>query len=161
MASVEIKGLQALTERLQRLGRDTDAIVDNSLNQSAEQIRKQAQINIQNMSVSYNGAIYDAKETGQLMREQHVERLGSCRYAVGTFVEYAPYVEFGTGSAGDPIVPHTARTKWTYYDDILGGFRTAYPRPPCPFLRPAFETYRNRVAKDIYAALLKAVNNNG
>ena len=139
MPTVEIKGLDRLKRHLETLGKDVDKIVDNSLHKSAYQINRQAIKNIQNMNVSYNGRIYDAKETGRLMRSITVEKLAMCQYAVGTAVKYAAAVEFGTGSAGDPVVPHTTRVKWTYYDPAKGQYRTAYPAPPRPFLRPAFD----------------------
>lgn len=47
---------------------------------------------------------------------------------VGTNVEYAPYVEYGTGQKGDPSVPH--RLDWA-------------GMPPQPFLRPALELNRD------------------
>lgn len=43
---------------------------------------------------------------------------------VGTNVEYAPYIEFGTGQQGDTSVPHN--TSWK-------------GMPPQPFLRPALD----------------------
>lgn len=139
MPVVEIKGLDRLKRHLETLGKDVGKIVDDSLHKSAYQIQRQAVKNIQDMNVSYNGRIYDAKETGALMRSITVERAAMCQWVVGTGIKYAPAVEFGTGSAGDAVVPHTTRAKWTYFDPAKGVFRTAYPTPPRPFLRPAFD----------------------
>lgn len=50
---------------------------------------------------------------------------------VGSNVEYAPYVEYGTGQRGDPSVNHVV--------DWLG-------TPPHPFLRPAAEYNRDNCA---------------
>lgn len=159
---IQIKGLEGFIDRLNKLGRDVDTIVDSSVKDSALQIQKAAENNIQNMSVLYNGHIYDAKETGQLQREIHTERLGLCRYGVGTFVEYAPYVEFGTGSAGDPVVAHNTSDicarRSSKDPDALPKLVHFAPRPPCPFLRPAFELYRNAVSKEIRNAIVKAVS---
>jgi len=156
MATVEIKGLQRTVNMLRTLGVNVQNVVDSSLQQSAEKIAEQAVKNIQNMNVTYNGHNYDAKDTGALMREIHTEHLGLCRYAAGTDVPYAPYVEFGTGSAGDPAVAHTTRPKWVYFDPRIGGFRTAYPQPPRPFLRPAFVQLKDVVSQNIRAALIRA-----
>lgn len=50
---------------------------------------------------------------------------------IGTAVEYAPYVEFGTGDMGTGTGP-----KWTYRDDE-GKFHKTSGMAPRPFLRRA------------------------
>lgn len=52
---------------------------------------------------------------------------------IGTPVEYAPYVEFGTGDMGKG----TGR-KWTYRDDE-GKFHTTSGMAPRPFLKTAIQ----------------------
>ena len=56
---------------------------------------------------------------------------------VGTDVEYAPYVEFGTGkfaeSGGRP-------TPWAYQDD-KGNWHTTNGMKPQPYLRPAIDDH--------------------
>ena len=149
-----------MTAKLNQLGRNVDAIVDNSLHKSAYQIQRKAVSNIQSMSVSYNGNVYDAKDTGRLVNSISVEKLDNCQYAVGTGVEYAPYVEFGTGSAGDPSVAHTACPRWVYCDNE-GNFHTAYPQPARPFLRPAFEQHKKIVSQNIINAIVNAWQKGG
>lgn len=68
---------------------------------------------------------------------------------IGTNVEYAPYVEFGTGchsSTGGG----TPKDHWVYLGDD-GKFHVGVPQPPKPFLKPAvanhIQTYIN-IAKD-------------
>ena len=51
--------------------------------------------------------------------------------------EYGIYVEYGTGTAGDPSVAHVNASTWVYYDDERG-FITAHAQPPRPFMYPAF-----------------------
>lgn len=151
MATVEIKGLQGLITKLRALGRDIDTVVDNSLHKSAYGIQKSA---VNNIDVA--GAV----RTGRLRKSITVEKLGKCRYAVGTNVEYAPYVEFGTGSKGDPSVAHTAKIKWVYCD-AEGKFHTAYPQPARPFLRPAFEARKQAVKDALVRDILKAAGGGG
>lgn len=64
---------------------------------------------------------------------------------IGTNVEYAPYVEFGTGrysSTGGG----TPKDKWVYMGDD-GKWHIGRPQKPQPFLKPAVadhvDTYRN------------------
>ena len=56
---------------------------------------------------------------------------------VGTNVEYAPYIEFGTGKfaegGGRP-------TPWRYQDD-KGNWHTTNGMKPQPFLRPAIDNH--------------------
>lgn len=151
MATVEIKGLQGLITKLRALGRDIDTVVDNSLHKSAYDIRKDTVNNI-----DAAGAV----RTGRLRKSITVEKLGKCRYAVGTGVEYAPDVEFGTGSKGDPTVPHTSKIKWVYCDRE-GKFHTAYPQPARPYLRPAFEARKQAVKDALVNDILKAAGGGG
>ena len=111
-------------------------------------VSTQIEKNIQSVSVAYNGHTYTATDTGNLFRHIYVEKLGLCRYAIGTNVPYAPMVEYGTGSAGDPSVSHTTRPKW--------GYRTAYPQPARPYMRPAFETKKSAVTLNLTNAITKA-----
>ena len=57
--------------------------------------------------------------------------------AIGTNVEYAPYIEFGTGkfaeSGGRP-------TPWRYQDD-KGNWHTTNGMRPQPYLRPAIDDH--------------------
>lgn len=73
---------------------------------------------------------------------------------VGTAVEYAPYVELGTGkyteNSGAKKIP------WTYYDKALERFVTTYGQPPKPFLKPAMEDH-----KDDYIKYIKDKLTNG
>lgn len=145
--AIEIRGLDSLMHKLDMLGRDSASIVDESLSKSAYSIKREAEKNIQAVG---------ATDTGELLRSIHTEKLGQCRYAVGTAVKYAPMIEFGTGFKGDPQAAHTARLSWVYFDKNTGGFRTGYPQPARPFLRPAFEAMKDVVAMNIRRDLIKA-----
>ena len=68
----------------------------------------------------------------------------NCVATIGTNVEYAPYVEFGTGQRGDPAVSH--RQDW------LG-------QPPQPYLRPALigNTDNGNINKVVQSELKKVL----
>lgn len=68
----------------------------------------------------------------------------NCVATVGTNVEYAPYVEFGTGQRGDPSVEH--RQDW------MG-------QPPHPYLRPALihNTDNGNIEKVVQSELKKVL----
>lgn len=93
------------------------------------------------------------KGTGELRRsitskvEQTAEGLQG---VVFTPLEYAPYVEYGTGlfaeNGGRKDVP------WHYKDD-QGEWHTTSGQHPQPFMRPAFEQNRERIEQIIKEAL--------
>lgn len=54
---------------------------------------------------------------------------------IGSTVEYAPYIELGTGhyaSTGGG----TTKPSWVYKDE-LGNWHRAFPQKPRPYLKPA------------------------
>jgi len=56
------------------------------------------------------------------------------RGRIGTNVEYAPYVEFGTGKYAENGL---GRKGGWYYEDEYGNVHFTYGSRPQPFLRPA------------------------
>lgn len=145
--SVSVAGLDKMRRKLTELGKNVEQITDNSLHKSAYAIKREVEEQIERV-----GAV----DTGRLRNSITVEKLGMCRYAIGTNVVYAAPIEYGTGSAGDPAVPHTARVKWVYYNPAIGGFRTAYPQPARPYMRPAFNAKRDIVQLNLTNDITKA-----
>lgn len=65
---------------------------------------------------------------------------------ISTSVEYARYVEYGTGNKGDPAVPHVPKDFWWAFNpEWTEGmpeskrFIRWYAQPPRPYLRPALK----------------------
>lgn len=95
------------------------------------------------------------KRTGELKRSisSKVESGGgSIQGVVFTPLEYAPYVEYGTGlfaeSGGREDVP------WMYKDD-KGETHITYGQHPKPFMRPALEENREEIARMIKEGITK------
>lgn len=87
------------------------------------------------------------KDTGALRRSitSEVREDGNEVYGVVfTPLEYAPYVEFGTGlfaeSGGRKDVP------WCYQDD-KGEWHSTYGQKPQPFMRPALTENREEIIR--------------
>lgn len=158
--NVTISGLSAVANGLRALGADLPAIVDKSLENSAIQLYRVCRDEARTVTAEYNGRIYKAYDTGRLANGITYRKDGLCKWIVAATEEYSIYVEFGTGSAGDPAVAHTTRPKWVYFSDKAGDYRTAYPQPARPFMRPAFAKMRDVVLEntkhDIIAAYDKA-----
>ena len=74
-----------------------------------------------------------AVDTGRL-RNSITKAVEDQTVYVGTNVEYAPYVEFGTGI----YVSGGRQTPWSYQDS-KGNWHKTRGMKPRPFLRPAFE----------------------
>lgn len=81
------------------------------------------------------------KDTGEL-RRSITSKVENGEGVVFTPLEYAPYVEFGTGlfaeSGGRMDVP------WNYQDD-KGEWHSTSGQKPQPFMRPALNENRERI----------------
>ena len=80
------------------------------------------------------------------------EQNGSVVGVVFTPLEYAPYVEYGTGlfaeDGGRTDVP------WCYQDDE-GNWHTTSGQKPQPFLRPALDENREKIIRILREGLTK------
>lgn len=141
---MEVKGLDRLIKGLEtRGGKGTaEAVLDQTLHRAAIRIQKQAKENC-------------PVDTGKLRGSISVEKIPR-GYAVGTNVRYGAYVEFGTGTRGDPSVPHTTRKYWRY-KGADGRFHTTHGMKPRPFLLPAFNKYKATIPHEIKLNLSKTL----
>lgn len=94
---------------------------------------------------------------GQL-RQSITHEVDDTEGYVGTNVEYAPYVEIGTGlfsskGTGRKDVP------WVY-QDVEGKWHTTSGQKPQPFLLPALENNRNEIIKLFEEQINKEVSRN-
>ena len=94
------------------------------------------------------------KGTGELRRSitSKIEDLGGELVGVVyTPLEYAPYVEFGTGlfaeNGGRQDVP------WNYKDDE-GNWHSTSGMPPSPYLRPALDENREEIIRILKEGML-------
>lgn len=91
------------------------------------------------------------KDSGELRRSISSEVQGKSA-VVFTPLEYAPYVEYGTGlfaeNGGRKDVP------WSYQDDE-GNWHSTSGQHPQPFLRPALQENKQRILDAIKGELFK------
>ena len=71
---------------------------------------------------------------------------------VSTNVEYAPYVEFGTGIFAEGGLGR--QTPWTYFSEKYGWVRTVGHKPQ-PFMRPARDNNKDTIKKMFISELKK------
>lgn len=132
--AIEFEGLDEILESLDKLA-DTKQLND-TMGQVCALVERDAKQKA-------------PKDTGALARsiQSKVENNnGSIQGVVFTPLEYAPYVEFGTGlfaeSGGRTDVP------WSYQDDE-GNWHTTKGQRPQPYMRPAIDNNREKIVKMI------------
>lgn len=132
--SIEFEGINELLNSLEELG-SLDNIED-ALGKACALVERSAKQKA-------------PKDTGELRRSitSKVESNGSdIQGVVYTPLEYAPYVEFGTGlfaeSGGRQDVP------WNYRDD-KGEWHSTSGMKPQPFMRPALNENREEILRKL------------
>lgn len=80
-------------------------------------------------------------DSGQL-RRSITHKVDKNEGEVYTNVEYAPYVEYGTGLFSTK--GNGRNSKWTY-KDVEGNWHTTAGQKPQPFMHPALTTNRTRI----------------
>lgn len=133
--AIEFEGLDEILDSLDKLA-DTKQLND-TMGQVCALVERDAKQNA-------------PKDTGTLARsiQSKVENNNnSIQGVVFTPLEYAPYVEFGTGlfaeSGGRTDVP------WAYKDDKTGELIFTSGQKPQPYMRPAIDNNREKIVKMI------------
>ena len=94
-----------------------------------------------------------AVDTGRLRNSiTHAVEEGELAVYIGTNVEYAPYIELGTGIYAEQ---GGRQTPWSYQDDD-GVWHTTRGQKPRPYLRPAAANHA-----DEYKSLMEEALKNG
>lgn len=140
------EGLDAWLAKLNALkGLEKDPRIDKALGRGAA--RMQAQVKL-----------LTPKDTGNLQNKIFINHVGPMSYTVETNVEYAAYVEFGTGKLGDPAVPHTSKEYWTYYSESLQKFITTHGQEPAHMFTKGF-TQHKKVTEIVRAEIKEIIKN--
>ena len=98
------------------------------------------------------------KDTGELVLSitHEIEETSENRTtgAVGTNLEYAPYVEFGTGIFSS--LGNGRQDRWSY-KDAKGEWHSTIGQQPQPYLHPALDDNREEVKKLIQKKIEEGV----
>lgn len=135
--NVEVKGVDELIVKL---------------NNMADESKIQQQLGIACALVERSAKMKAPKDTGAL-RRSITSKVDGLTGTVFTPLEYAPYVEYGTGlfaenGAGRKDVP------WNYQDD-KGEWHSTRGQKPQPFMRPALNENRTEIIRIIKEGLNK------
>lgn len=126
----------------------------NSLDELADPAKYEAALGKACALVEREAKQKAPKDTGALRRsiESKIEKDGDeIRGVVFTPLEYAPYVEYGTGlfaeNGGRQDVP------WNYEDD-KGEWHSTSGQKPQPFMRPALDENREQILRILKEGLM-------
>ena len=136
MADIEIIGVEALEEKLMKM--IDEKSVERALGKACALVERSAKQKA-------------PKGTGEL-RRSITSKVENGVGVVFTPLEYAPYVEFGTGlfaeNGGRQDVP------WNYQDD-KGEWHSTSGMKPQPFMRPALDENREEIKRILKEAILE------
>ena len=97
--------------------------------------------------------------TGNLRNKIFLDNQKQNEWHVVTNVEYAVFVEYGTGKLGDPTVPHTTKDHWTYYNEAVQHFVTTHGQPPAHMFTKGFATTHKAVTEIVRKEIEEIVRN--
>ena len=123
----KLKGIERVQKHLDNINLD-----EKKLNQ----ILSQACLIVENQ------ARRDAPVDNGVLRNSIRSEVEGQQGVVGTNIEYAPYVEFGTGLFA--VNGDGRQTPWSYQDE-MGEWHTTIGQHPQPFLGPALEMNRETI----------------
>ena len=130
--AITIKGGDKFKSTLQKIAEKHPKVMDQALDDTADAMSLDAQRIV-------------PVDTGRLRASINVKREFLVK-VIGTNVEYATDVEFGTGP--HEIVAKNKKVLANKKKGIIFGRKVRHPgSEPKPFMRPAFENNRRRVAE--------------
>ena len=94
------------------------------------------------------------KDTGALRRSissRIEETANGVEGVIFTPLEYAPYIEYGTGLFAED---GGRQTPWSYQDDE-GNWHTTKGQRPQPYMRPALTENRDQILETLKGAIIK------
>lgn len=140
--SVEVKNIDRLYRKIQSMDSRASSGVEKALMKGAVKVAGDAKKNI-----TANGSV----DSGLLRASIHATRAktssGEVAARVGTSVEYAPYVEFGTGARG-ASTNQNSQVSVSYKKDWVGQVAK-------PFLWPAFRANAQAIKQLIAQEVIK------
>lgn len=144
----EIKGLNELLAKLEKLGADSDEMMIKAISRPTKRVQKDAKLLC---PVGDSGRLRNSIES-KVTKDDKGNIIG----LVFTNVEYAPYVEFGTGPVGAANMPQWAKelgvsykqNKWlANIPDV--GVRYVAGQAAQPFLYPAYKQSESQITQDV------------
>lgn len=137
---IEFKGLSAILSKYQKLPEKVENAIVDGINKAAGIVEGSAKR-------------LCPVDTGHLRGSIHVMKGAipgkDMKAIVGTNVEYAPYVEFGTGVRGEATNSNT-KVAVSYKQDWAG-------QQAQPFLAPALRNNKDRIESVIFRRVIEGI----
>jgi HK97 gp10 family phage protein len=131
---------------------ENDQKVNKALGRGAERVRSAVVLLTPVGLPEYGG-------TGNLRNKIFTDNPKANEWHVTTNVEYAIFVEYGTGKLGDPTVPHTSKESWVYYNDFTKTFFTTHGQKPAHMFTKGFATTHKAVTEIVKKEIEEIVRN--
>jgi len=139
-----------ISTNFNELMRDFNGMEEELLTQLEEELNEAGQM------VAIQAKLLAPVDTGRLRRSitWRNERTNDGPVVhIGTTVEYAKFVEFGTGV----FTPGGRQTPWTFRN-LDGQYITTRGQKPQPFLEPAFDEKKREIERRIGRMLERVLN---
>lgn len=142
IADITLQGLDNVIGKMEALG--GEELVSKGLTKTANAVQGQAKL-------------LAPVDTGDLRDSIKVSDVKGRSVEVFTDSDHAIFNEYGTGTKGDPAVPHTSKESWVY-PGTDGNFYTSHGMSPRPFMRPAAEFGRENIGEIFEEVYEKELN---
>lgn len=144
MFEVKVKGFKELQKKLKNMGADIDNLLVEAVADGAAVVARAAQEN------SRKGGNFPHRVSGTLYRSIRIQDTrkfpSRVEVDVGTALEYAKFLEYGTGIHGPKNKAYIIRPRkkrmlaWKQGGNVIMAKKVIHPgMPPRPFLRPALD----------------------
>jgi len=118
---------------------ETSATVDRELAASGEDMVRSAKNILAGIVVNYNGKPYRGVDTGRLLNSISFKKDQFLSYQFVAQIDYAAYIEFGTGRQGFKLPEKPSWVKLA--DKFKGNGIKNINMPPRPYMRPSILAY--------------------
>ena len=98
-------------------------------------------------------AVKTAPKDDGTLRNSITSKVEGLTGVVYTPLEYAPYVEYGTGLFATGKGGGRKDVPWVYRDEKTGNFYSTVGQHPQPFMRPALDNNRENIIKLLKEAM--------
>lgn len=139
---VDRRDIQATIKRLERVNPQAKRILVTEINSTAQDIRKDAVININSKGIVDTGTLKNSAQVKKTASQANLDA------EVGVYAKYAPFIEFGTGTFVD--VPQGLEE---YALQFKGKGIRQVNLPARPFFFPAVFKNRQKFIENVKNAL--------
>ena len=130
-----------------------DVTIESHVDEALRSLEDAKKIALEMVGQKAEGYVFalTPKDTGRLQNSiTHMVKAADDEVHIGTNVEYAPYVELGTGIYAED--GNGRQTPWRYQDE-KGVWHTTRGSKPQPFLRPGITRHLDEYKRIIHDVL--------